>query len=178
MTMHGRIGMWSLKTLIGASALGLLVGGCAGPNAAGKQGKPKLPDEEGESWEPGAKTGGGAASADVGSADIPLAKKKSGRQVSEDVKADFEKAAADYQAAKRNGPLSPADCGSLASAFKKLADKNPALLEARNNEATIYLECGRKDDAISIWNSLANGAKPYAPALANLGYLAWQSGNK
>ena len=24
---------------------------------------------------------------------------------------------------------------------------------------------------------MASGAKPYAPALANLGYLAWQSGN-
>jgi len=54
----------------------------------------------------------------------------------------------------------------------------PALLEARNNEATIYLECGRKDEAVSIWNSMASGAKPYAPALANLGYLAWQGGNK
>jgi Flp pilus assembly protein TadD len=66
----------------------------------------------------------------------------------------------------------------LAGTFKKLANKVPAMLEARNNEATIYLECGRKDEAVTIWNSLANGAKPYAPALANLGYLAWQSGNK
>jgi Flp pilus assembly protein TadD len=178
MTMRGRIEMWSLKTVIGASALGLLLGGCAGSKGAEKQGKAPLPDEEGE-WQPGEKTpptGGG--SADVGAAEIPIAKKKSGRQVTEDVKADFEKAAADYQAAKRNGQLSPSDCGSLASTFKKLADKNPALLEARNNEATIYFECGRKDDAVSIWNRLANDAKPYAPALANLGYLAWQGGNK
>jgi Tfp pilus assembly protein PilF len=98
--------------------------------------------------------------------------------VTEDQKADFEKAAADYQAAKRKGPLAPGDCSSLASTFKKLADKTPLLLEARNNEATIYLECGRKDEAVSIWNSMANGPKPYAPALANLGYLAWQTGNK
>ena len=180
MTMHGRIGMWSLKTLFAASALALLAGGCAGTKAAAKSDKPRLPDEE-EGWTPGKespKEGGGAASAASGPADIPLAQKKSGRQVTDDQKAGFEKAAADYQLAKRKGPLSPADCGSLAGTFRKLADKTPALLEARNNEATIYLECGRKDEAYNIWNSMASGAKPYAPALANLGYLAWQSGNK
>ena len=181
MTMHGRIGMWSSKTLFAASALALLAAGCAGTKAASKSDKPSLPDEE-EGWTPGKegpKEGAGAGSASVGAADISITKKKGpGRQVTEDVKADFEKAAADYQNVKKKGPLSTSDCGSLASTFRKLADKNPALLEARNNEATIYLECGRKDEAVSIWNSLANGAKPYAPALANLGYLAWQGGNK
>jgi Flp pilus assembly protein TadD len=170
--------MWSLKTLFAASALALLGAGCASSKSAEK--KAPLPDEE-EAWSPGEgpKPGASAASANSGPADIPLTKKKlSGRQVTEDQKADFEKTAADYQKAKKNGTLSPGDCSSLAGAFKKLADKVPSLLEARNNEATIYLECGRKDDAVSIWNSMASGAKPYAPALANLGYLAWQSGNK
>ena len=177
MTMHGRLEMWSLKTLFAASALALLGAGCASSKSAEK--KAALPDEE-EAWSPGEGPKPGAAgAASSGPADIPLAKKKlSGRQVTEDQKADFEKAAADYQKAKKNGTLSPSDCSSLAGAFKKLADKVPSLLEARNNEATIYLECGRKDEAVSIWNSLANGPKPYAPALANLGYLAWQSGNK
>jgi Flp pilus assembly protein TadD len=176
MTMHGRLGMWSLKTLFAASTLALLAGGCATSKTAEK--KAPLPDEE-EAWAPGQQKPGTADSANVGTADIPLAtKRSSGRQVTEDQKGDFEKAAADYQKAKKNGALSPGDCSSLASAFKKLADKVPALLEARNNEATIYLECGRKDDAVSIWNSMASGAKPYAPALANLGYLAWQGGNK
>jgi Flp pilus assembly protein TadD len=173
--------MWSSKTLFAVSALALLAGGCAGQKAAQKSDKGPIAEEE-EGWTPGKeppKAGAGAASASTGAADIPLTKKKlSGRQVTEDQKADFEKAAADYQAAKRKGSLTPGDCGSLAGTFKKLADKVPAMLEARNNEATIYLECGRKDEAVTIWNSLANGAKPYAPALANLGYLAWQSGNK
>ncbi len=179
MTMHGRIGMWSMKTLFAASALALLAGGCAGQKAAQKSNKEPLLEEE-EGWMPGKepKQGAGAASASTGAADIPLTKKKPGRQVTEDQKVDFEKAAADYQAAKKKGPLASGDCSSLAGTFRKLADKVPAMLEARNNEATIYLECGRKDEAVSIWNSLANGAKPYAPALANLGYLAWQSGNK
>ena len=180
MPMHGRIGMWSLKTVFAAAALALLAGGCASSKSGEKKDKPALPDEE-EGWTPGGapKEGGGAAAASSGPADIPLIKKKlSGRQVTEDQKADFEKAAADYQNTKKKGPLTPGDCGSLAGTFKKLADKSPAMLEARNNEATIYLECGRKDDAVSIWNSMASGAKPYAPALANLGYLAWQTGNK
>ncbi|MBN2573456.1 MAG: tetratricopeptide repeat protein, partial [Deltaproteobacteria bacterium] len=169
--MQGRIGMWSRKSLLTVTALALLAGGCA----TSKSGKEPLPDEE---WTPGAAPKSGAAAAASGPADIPLIQKKSGRQVDEDAKIAFEKAATDYQEAKKKGPLAPADCNALASRFKKLADKTPALLEARNNEATIYLECGRKDDAVRIWNSLASGAKPYAPALANLGYLAWQSGNK
>jgi len=177
MTMHGRLGMWSLKTLFAASALALLAAGCASSKSAEK--KAALPDEE-EAWAPGdGPKPGAAGSASSGPADIPLTRRKlSGRQVTEEQKADFEKAAADYQKAKKGGTLSPGDCSSLASAFKKLADKSPGLLEARNNEATIYLECGRKDEAVSIWNSMASGAKPYAPALANLGYLAWQGGNK
>ncbi|MGD0839503.1 MAG: tetratricopeptide repeat protein [Polyangia bacterium] len=176
--MRRRMEMWSLETLMGVAVLGLLSAGCASSQPAEKQGRSKLPDED-EGWGPGEKTlPATGRAAEMGAADIPLATKKSGRQVTEEVKAEFEKAAADYQAAKRNGPLSPADCSSLASTFRSLADKNPALLEARNNEATIYLECGRKSEAVSIWNSLGNGSKPYAPALANLGYLAWQSGNK
>jgi tetratricopeptide (TPR) repeat protein len=172
--------MWSRNTLSAAVALALLVGGCAGTKSAHREQRERLPDEE-EGGAPGAPPSEGPATPPApggGVGEIPLAKKKGGRQVTEDVKAAFEKAAADYQAAKRKGPLSPADCGSLSSTFRKLADNSPALLEARNNEATIYLECGRKDDAINIWNRLANDARPYAPALANLGYLAWQSGNK
>ncbi len=170
--MRGTTGMWSMKTVLATAALALLAGGCASSKSAEK--KAPLPDEE--EWAPGAAP---ASSAGIGAADIPLTKKRSsGRQVSEEAKTDFEKAAVDYQLAKKKGPLTPGDCSSLAGTFKKLADKNPNLLEARNNEATIYLECGRKDEAVSIWNSMANGPKPYAPALANLGYLAWQSGNK
>lgn len=179
MTMHGRLGMWSLKTVFATSALALLVGGCASSKSGEKKASAPLPDEE-EAWAPGGPPKEHAAeAASSGPAEIPITNRKtSGRSVTDDQKADFEKAAADYQNAKKKGPLAPADCSSLASAFKRLADKIPGLLEARNNEATIYLECGRKDDAVSIWNSMTSGAKPYAPALANLGYLAWQSGNK
>ena len=178
MTMHGRLGMWSLKTLLGTSALALLVAGCATSKSGGMSGKDRapLPDEE-EGWEPGSAHNTSAANS--GPADIPLATKKaSDRQITEDQKATFDKIVADYHKAKKTGVLNSSDCGALASAFKKLANQAPALLEARNNEATVYLECGHKDDAVAIWNTMAGGAKPYAPALANLGYLTWQAGNK
>jgi Flp pilus assembly protein TadD len=180
MTMHRQLELWSLKTLLTASALALLAAGCASSQSAAKSGSGKapLPDEEEGMAQGGEKPAGGAA-ASAGPAEIPLAKKKtSDRQVTDEQKAAFDKAVADYQRAKKTGALSPGDCGSLAGAFKKLANQAPAMLEARNNEATIYLECNRKDEAISIWNAMANGSKPYAPALANLGYLSWQSGNK
>ena len=178
MTMHGRLGMWSIRTLFTASALALLAAGCATSKSGGTSGKERapLPDEE-EGWAPG--SAHNASAAESGPADIPLAKKKaSDRQITEEQKATFDRIVADYHKAKKTGVLNPADCSSLSSAFKKLANQAPALLEARNNEATVYLECGRKDDAIAIWNAMASGAKPYAPALANLGYLTWQTGNK
>jgi len=179
MTMHGRLEMWSLKTVFAASALALVATGCASSQPAEKKNSPLVDEEEGAGNNEGPKPAAAKpAFSDAAPADIPLKRKASGRQVTEEQKADFEKVALDYQNAKKNGALSASDCSSLASAFKRMADNLPSLLEARNNEATIYLECGRKDDAVSIWNSMANGAKPYAPALANLGYLAWQSGNK
>jgi len=66
----------------------------------------------------------------------------------------------------------------VASAFRRLADHVPALLEARSNEAAVDLECGKKGEAVSIWKKLTAAAKPFAAALANLGYVSWQEGNK
>jgi tetratricopeptide (TPR) repeat protein len=107
-----------------------------------------------------------------------MVRRPADRQITEDQKADFDKLVTRYQQAKKNGSLSAQDCSEIASAFKRLAEKVPALLEARNNEATVYLECNQKSDAVRIWEQMASGAKPYARALANLGYLAWQAGNK
>jgi tetratricopeptide (TPR) repeat protein len=172
MTMRGRLEMWSKTALIALTTAAAMAAGCASTPTKGA-GKPGTMDED--DWAPGK----GPSKMGAGMSEIPLTKKRTSlREVTEDQKNDFEKAAADYQRAKKNGALSPADCSSLANAFKRIADKNSVFLEARNNQATILLECGKKDEAISIWNSLANGTKPYAPALANLGYVAWQGGNK
>ena len=45
MTMHGRLEMWSLRTVFAASALALVATGCASSQSATKNNAP-LPDEE------------------------------------------------------------------------------------------------------------------------------------
>jgi tetratricopeptide (TPR) repeat protein len=136
-----------------------------------------LPDEDGEPA-PGKKASGGTAPAG-GPVEVPLITRKPGeRKITEEQKADFEKAVSEYIRARKAGTVPGQECGSIASAFKRVADQAPVLLEARSNEASVYLECGRKDEAVRIWERLANDAKPFAPALANLGYVAWQGGDK
>jgi tetratricopeptide (TPR) repeat protein len=136
-----------------------------------------LPDEDGEPA-PGKRAAGGTAPAG-GPVEVPLITRKPGeRKITEEQKADFEKAVSEYIRARKAGTVPGQECGSIASAFKRVADQAPVLLEARSNEASVYLECGRKDEAVRIWDRLANDAKPFAPALANLGYVAWQGGDK
>jgi tetratricopeptide (TPR) repeat protein len=105
-----------------------------------------------------------------GAAEIIPKEKK--RQLSADAKADFDKAMERYQSAKKSGGLSSSECRSVAGAFKDAADENPALLEARFNQGAVLAECGQEDDAAKIWEGMK-----YGPATANLGYLAWKSGD-
>jgi Flp pilus assembly protein TadD len=161
--------------MVGVGALLALTIGCAtagskSPETGG------LPDED--EWAPGKKPAASGAPSSA-PAEVPLiTRKPAERQITEDQKAAYEKAVAEYLKAKKGGTVPGADCSSAASAFRSVADQAPALLEARSNEAAVYLECGRKDEAVRIWERLSAGAKPFAPALANLGYVAWQGGNK
>ena len=176
MITHRSFGMCQSWTPVGVGALLALAIGCAtaGPKSPETG---ALPDEE--EWTPGKKPGPAAAAAAAGPVEVPMITRKPGeRQITEEQKADFDKAVSDYLKAKKAGSVPGPDCSSVAAGFRKLADQIPALLEARNNEAAVYLECGRKSDAVSIWEKLSGGAKPFAPALANLGYVAWQGGNK
>jgi tetratricopeptide (TPR) repeat protein len=97
--------------------------------------------------------------------------KEAKRQISDDARADFDKAAKQYAAAKKSGGLSGSECRSVASAFKNAADENPSLLEARFNQGAVLAECGNDDDAAKIWEGMK-----YGPAIANLGYIAWKNG--
>jgi len=106
----------------------------------------------------------------AGAADLIPKEKK--RAISEDARADFEKAMSRYQNAKKGGGLSGGECDSVSEAFKRVADENPALVEARFNQGAVLAECGRQEDAARIWQGLK-----YGPAIANLGYLAWKRGN-
>lgn len=96
-------------------------------------------------------------------------------RVSADQREDFDKAVSVYQKLKRGGSLKGSDCDEAANAFRRVADENPTMLIARHNEASVYMECGRKPEATRIEEDLAR--KNYAPALANLGYAAWIGGN-
>jgi Tfp pilus assembly protein PilF len=98
--------------------------------------------------------------------------KEQKRQISADARADFEKAAQQYAAAKKSGGLSGSECRSVASAFKNAADENPSLLEARFNQGAVLQECGNEDDAVKVWEGMK-----YGPAIANLGYIAWKNGD-
>ncbi len=100
---------------------------------------------------------------------IPKEKK---RALTEDQRADFEKAMQRYASAKKSGGLSGSECSSVSEAFKSVADSNPGLPEARFNQGAVLAECGRQEDAERIWK----GQTSYGPAIANRGYLAWKRG--
>ncbi len=52
----------------------------------------------------------------------------------------------------------------------------PTLIEARGNQAAVLHECGRDAEAMKIWEQLAG--RNYAPALAQMGYVAWKGGDQ
>jgi Flp pilus assembly protein TadD len=102
---------------------------------------------------------------------VPKAKK---REISEDQRAEFDKAMVRYQSAKKSGGLSGGECTSVADAFKNAAEGTPVLLEALFNQGAVLQECGREDEAIRIWQSMTEGKTKYGPAMTNLGYIAWK----
>ncbi|HEY0705879.1 MAG TPA: tetratricopeptide repeat protein, partial [Polyangia bacterium] len=128
--------------------------------------------------------GGGAAAAAPTTSD-PLAagsKALTGgpasqkRTITAGQQADFTKAVARWEKARREGNLK-SECGGIASDFAEIADDNAAIVEARGNQAAVLTECGRESEAMPLWERLANGPRPYAPALTQLGYAAWKGGD-
>jgi len=101
-------------------------------------------------------------------------KVQQGGQVTENQRAEFERAVATYLKLRKGGVLKNADCSDAAAPFKRLAEENPSMLIARHNEASVYLECGRREEAMRIEEDLARSN--YAPALSQLGYVAWRNG--
>jgi tetratricopeptide (TPR) repeat protein len=102
---------------------------------------------------------------------IPKEKK---RALTEDQRADFEKAMQRYASAKKSGGLSGSECSNVSDAFKSVADSNPGLSEARFNQGAVLAECGREEDAERVWRGMSNSG----PALTNLGYAAWKRGER
>ena len=102
---------------------------------------------------------------------IPKEKK---RALTDDQRADFEKAMQRYASAKKSGGLSGSECSNVSDAFKSVADSNPGLSEARFNQGAVLAECGREEDAERVWRGMSNSG----PALTNLGYAAWKRGER
>ena len=163
--IKGMITMAKSKFLtISGAAVALALAGCATTGGT-KNAKEPLPDEEGK---------GGAAvteretiSTKQAEQIIPKEKK---RNISADARADFEKAMKRYQDARKDDGLSRSECSGVSDAFKRVADDNPGLVEARFNQGAVLYECGRDDEAARIWDGLK-----YGPAITNLGYIAWKN---
>jgi tetratricopeptide (TPR) repeat protein len=94
------------------------------------------------------------------------------RDISDDDRADFQKVMARYQAARKEGKVAD-QCDNLASAFGRVADSSPNLVEARFDQGAVLQECGQEDDAVRIWEKMPK----YGPAITNLGYVAWRKGD-
>jgi tetratricopeptide (TPR) repeat protein len=147
------------RSLCGAAAL-FVAAGCAGSKSL--ESKSRQPEPAG-SEEPTA------------SSVLKTPPKKQGAtQLTDDQRAEFDKAVATYLKLRKGGVLKGSDCADAASAFRRLADDNPTMLIARHNEASVYLECGKREEAMRIEEDLARSN--FAPALSQLGYAAWRSG--
>lgn len=115
------------------------------------------------------------SSADALSVVAPTVKTPA-RNITADQRAEFERALAVYERLKKAGPLKGGECSEAASAFRRAADSTN-LPEARHAEATVYFECGKKSDAIAIWEKLAGGPRPSALGIIGLGVVALQNGD-
>ena len=148
-------------------ALSLALAGCSG---AGKPAAKTAGDDE-TGLLGGADDGGKLGGASNAEQLIPKEKKEKKRAISEDQRADFQKAAKRYEAAKKAGGPSGGECSSISNAFKSIADEAPTLVEARFNQGAVLASCGREDDAIRIWESMPK----YGPAITNIGFQAWKN---
>jgi tetratricopeptide (TPR) repeat protein len=155
-------------------ALGLALGAGLGLSVIGCGGEQKpAPKNAGENEETGLMGGEAAEHETITKAGAEqLIPKEKKRAITDDQRADFDKAMRSYESAKKSGSLSGSDCSSVSDAFKQVADSSPGLPEARFNQGAVLAECGRQQDAASVWRGLN-----YGPAIANLGYMAWKHGD-
>jgi Flp pilus assembly protein TadD len=160
-TMRNKSGLWALCLL--SAGFGIQLGGCGGEQ---KPAAKTAASHKGEGDEEGGLMGGSTKP----NAEQLIPKEKK-RQLTADQRAEFDKAMQRYDSAKKSGGLSGSECDNVAAAFKRAADDNPGLPEARFNQGAVLSECGREDEAARVWRGLK-----YGPAISNLGYIAWKNG--
>ncbi len=156
-----------LPLLLGAVLAG--AAGCAGQQMGQTSGK----ELEDEAIARPQKTSDPLAGTKAVAAAAPTSK----RDISEAQQKEFDEVVIRWEQARREGSFKKT-CATLASDFGGLARQYPALIEARHNQAAVLFECGQEAEAMPIWEQLATGPKPYAAALAQLGFVAWQKGDE
>jgi tetratricopeptide (TPR) repeat protein len=154
----------------GLMSAGLVTLGCAGTQKLGQTSGQEMDDTP-------------TSSAPASRLKDPLAagasqpvKASDKRAVTESQQKAYDRAVERWQKAVREGTFK-AECAAIASEFGDVYESHPALIEARGNQAAVLQQCGRAAEAAPIWQQLAEGPKPYAMALSQLGYEAWQRGD-
>ena len=124
------------------------------------------------------RSAGGGADDGADSIIEGTAKTAAVREVSAEEREDFTKAMAKYLDLKADGALSSGECETAASAFRRAADSNPTLREARYNQGAVLMECGRDNEAQTIFAEMSTGKDAFAPAVTQLGVAAYRKNNR
>jgi Tfp pilus assembly protein PilF len=153
---------------------GVLLGsfGCAGVQNMGQPTGEETGDEELPAGPPASQGPKAVDPLAGGVKAVPATGAK--RDVSSSQQKDFDDIVTSWEQARREGSFKKS-CAAIASSFGALAQEHPALIEARHNQAAVLYECGQEAEAMRIWEQLAAGPRPYAAALAQLGYAAYMA---
>jgi tetratricopeptide (TPR) repeat protein len=146
--------------------------GCAGVQQLGQ-----TSGQEADDGLPSPKSSAGPKATDPLAGGTKAVASTTKRDVTEAQQKEFEDIVIRWEQARREGAFKRT-CAALASSFGSLANEHPALVEARHNQAAVLYECGQEAEAMRIWEQLAAGPKPYAAALAQLGFVAWRGGDE
>jgi len=161
---------WSSGSLKAALLLSGLAG-CAGVQQLGQTSGREAEDEKPLTSAPAPKAADPLA---AGAKAVPATPTK--RDISDAQQKEFDEIVSRWETSRREGTFKR-NCSSIATSFGALASDHPTLVEARHNQAAVMYECGQQQEAMKIWDQLANGPKPYAAALAQLGYMSYQQGD-
>jgi Flp pilus assembly protein TadD len=160
----------SARITAGLLTAGLAMFGCAGTQKLGQTSGEEINDDA-----PGPAPGTRLKDPLAAGAAKPLAPADK-RAVTESQQKAYDRAVERWQKSVREGTFK-AECAAIASEFGDVYGAHPSLVEARGNQAAVLQQCGRAAEAAPIWQQLAEGPKPYAMALSQLGYDAWQRGD-
>src|SRR5579862_6016789 len=181
-----------MKTSIKVAAL-VLFAGCATAGAPVKNG---LDDNDSATPQPARKVGGGTdnpktapppqttqeeaeskPAANTTSTDNPavMAQKAAPvKRVAASARKSFDAAFDKWEAAKKAGPIGQKQCSSLAEAFSDAAKERDVAAQAHFNAGSILEDCGQDKEAEDEYRQALAVNSKFAPAIANLGELAYK----